>query len=113
MKLVYICSPYAGDTPAQIKKHVFQAYIYCRLAFDAGNFPIAPHCYLPNFLDDENKREREKALRFGIKALDKCAELWVFGEYISGGMRNEIEHAKSKNKVIRYFDRQGYEIKGE
>lgn len=110
MKSVFICSLYSGQTPAQIDKHVFQANIYCRIAFDAGYFPIAPQCYLPNFLDDSDRKERKKAFQLGLKALRKCSELWVFGELKSEEMRAEIECAKEHNIKIRYFDKQGYEL---
>ena len=38
-----------------------------------------------------------------IALLSKCAELWVFGEIISQGMNIEIEKAKRKGQLIRYF----------
>lgn len=38
-----------------------------------------------------------------IILMSKCAELWVFGSYISSGMKAEIERAKRKNMKIRYF----------
>lgn len=38
-----------------------------------------------------------------IALLSKCAELWVFGERISSGMSIEIEKAKRKGQLIRYF----------
>jgi hypothetical protein len=38
-----------------------------------------------------------------IILLSKCAELWVFGDYISKGMSMEIAKAKKKNQPIRYF----------
>lgn len=38
-----------------------------------------------------------------IVLLSKCAELWVFGEKITSGMSIEIEKAKRKGQLIRYF----------
>lgn len=49
------------------------------------------------------EEERELALFFGQVMLDKCAEVWVFGDNISDGMQSEIERAKEKKKKIRYF----------
>lgn len=109
MEFVYICSPYKSANPKIVDRNVFQAFVYCRLAYDAGYFPIAPHCYLPKFIDDGDKNERKKALQLGLKALKKCSEIWVFGERITEGMRGEIKFAKENKIKIRYFTRQGEE----
>ena len=42
---VYICSPYSGNTQSNTTK----ARLYCRLAYDQGFVPIAPHLYYPQF----------------------------------------------------------------
>jgi len=42
---VYICSPYSGNTQSNTVK----ARLYCRLAYDQGFVPIAPHLYYPQF----------------------------------------------------------------
>lgn len=47
--------------------------------------------------------ERDLALFMDIVLLSKCAELWVFGEKITSGMSIEIEKAKRKGQLIRYF----------
>ena len=49
------------------------------------------------------RRERDLALFMDIVLLSKCAELWVFGEKITSGMSIEIEKAKRKGQLIRYF----------
>ena len=38
-----------------------------------------------------------------IVFLGRCEQLWVFGSTISKGMAAEIEKAKQKKMVIRYF----------
>jgi hypothetical protein len=35
--------------------------------------------------------------------MSKCAEVWVFGERISAGMRIEIDRASRKGYTIRFF----------
>ena len=96
---VYICSPFAGDIGANVEK----ALQYCRFALNKGNFPIAPHCYLPRFMDDNNPAERELGLSFGLRLLYECRELWVFGTRISEGMKREILAAKWRGIRIRQF----------
>lgn len=97
--IVYICSPYAGD----VNNNIAAARRYCRFAVESGFIPIAPHLLFPQFLDDDNPKERELGLFFGNALLSKCAELWVFGDHISKGMEAEIRRATWKGYHIRYF----------
>ena len=97
--VVYICSPLSGE----VESNQQAARRYCRYAVDAGYIPIAPHLFFPQFMDDDDEQERSLALFMDTVLLTKCAELWVFGETISKGMRIEIEKAKRKEKPIRYF----------
>ena len=59
--IVYICSPYAGDVTANVEN----ARRYSRFAVDAGYIPIAPHLLFPQFLSDDNPKERQLGLFFG------------------------------------------------
>ncbi len=95
--MVYICSPYAGDTEGNTKK----AQKYSRWAVDKGCIPIAPHLLFPQFMSEET--EREEALYNGQVLLAKCDEVWVFGDRISEGMRAEIEKAEKYRKRIRHI----------
>ena len=96
--LVYICSPFSkGD----VEQNVENARRYSRFAVDKHCIPVAPHLLFPQFMNEE--KERETALFMGIVLLTKCAELWVFGEYISSGMTVEIAKAVRKGIPIRYF----------
>ena len=94
---MYVCSPYAGD----VERNVLRARRCCRYAADHGCIPLAPHLFLPQFLDE--KTERNLALFMGIALLSKCAELWIFGENISPGMELEIRYAQKKGKPIKYI----------
>ncbi|WKY46029.1 DUF4406 domain-containing protein [Eubacteriaceae bacterium ES2] len=97
--LVYICSPYAGNTT----KNAMNARKYSRFAFEHNTIPLATHLLFPQFMDDENPTEREAALHFNYVLLGKCEELWVFGDIISNGMSREIGIAKKRRQKIRYF----------
>jgi len=97
--LVYICSPYSGNVESNIKS----ARRYSRFAVEMGYIPFTPHLLYPQFLDDDNPAERSLGLLFGNVLMSKCAEIWVFGSYISSGMNAEIERAKRKKYTIRYF----------
>lgn len=98
--IVYICSPFSGNTEV----HTGMARAYCRFAVDKGYLPIAPHLLFPQFLDDADQFERKLGCRFGEILMDRCAEVWVFGSYFSKGMKAEIQRAKRKGYTIRYFN---------
>ena len=95
--LVYICSPFSGDIEGNTEK----ARKYSRFAVDEGAVPLAPHLLLPQFMSE--KSERELAMFMDMVFLGRCEQLWVFGSTISKGMAAEIEKAKQKKMVIRYF----------
>lgn len=97
--LVYICSPYAGNVPANVRN----AQRYCRFAIAKKCIPIAPHLLFPQFLDDSDFEQRELGLFMGIVLLTKCVEVWVFGDYISSGMAAEIKKAEARCMSVRYF----------
>lgn len=98
--IVYICSPFSGNTEV----HIGMARAYCRFAVDKGYLPIAPHLLFPQFLDDADQFERKLGCRFGEILMDRRAEVWVFGSYFSKGMKAEIQRAKRKGYTIRYFN---------
>lgn len=97
--IVYICSPYAGD----IENNVKAAQAYSRFAVNKGYIPVAPHLLFPQFLNDNDPKERQLGLFFGNALMSKCSEVWVFGNRISAGMEAEIKRARWKNYRLRYF----------
>lgn len=105
--VVYICSPLAGD----VERNQEKARTYCRFAVDSGCIPIAPHIYFTQFMNDASRKERDLALFMDIVLLSKCAELWAFGDTVTNGMSIEIEKAKRKGQLIRYFTESCEEVR--
>lgn len=98
--LVYICSPYRGDT----EKNTEKARKYSRFAVESKAIPMTPHLLYPQFMDDSNPEERYLATRvINYVLIGKCQEVWVFGEDISEGMGREIALAEKRRMKIRYF----------
>lgn len=87
-----------------IKKNRQKALMYCRFAYEKGCNPFAPHVYYTEFLDDENKRERQDGMRMGLEWMWAFKEVWVFGGIISEGIKKEIELAMLLKIKVRYFD---------
>jgi len=105
--MVFICSPYAGC----IKENVQNARRYSRFAYLSGYMPITPHLMYPRFLDDGQAKERLDGMDMGLRLLDLCEELRVYGDHYSSGMQREIAHAISRFMTIRYSDRDCMEVK--
>lgn len=97
---VYVCHPFADD----IEGNVLKVRAISRRLLDAGVFPVAPHLYLPQLLDEAT--EREKALAWCLELLDTCDEVRVFGGRITAGMKRELECALEKGLPVR-FEREG------
>lgn len=104
--LVYICAPYSGDKEGNVKK----AVNYAEFAYKNGAIPVTPHLLFP-FMDDENIRQRRDALFMDIILLGKCQEVWVFGDKVTEGMNKEIQIARKRKRVIKYFINEVLEAK--
>ena len=96
---VYIASPYRGD----VKTNTENAKRYSFFAVMQGKVPFCPHIYFTQFLDDNVKFERKIGLNLALHMLRHCREVWVFGDTVSEGMRNEIRIAKKRHIPVRYF----------
>ena len=99
LPIAYIASPYSGNPDRNTER----ARGYCRFAISNGAIPLAPHLLYPQFMDDDDREQRELGIRFALILLAKCDELWVFGDKISEGMSLEISKADKKGMPIRYF----------
>lgn len=102
MKCVYVCSPMHGDIIRNRKR----AKEYSKYVYKSGCIPIAVQFYLENATGlSEAKGDRKELLRLGKEMLNICDELWYFGDYISEGMKGEIELAKELGIKIRYVEK--------
>lgn len=96
--LVYICSPLSAPTEQGIRKNMEKAAYYAGLISGVtGCRAIAPHSFLPEYLDDNIPEEREAALAFGLSILKLSKAVIVCGNRISSGMRGEIKMAGELN----------------
>ena len=83
--------------------NVITALTACAFAVANGKLPMAPHAYFTRFMDDDDPEERAKGIRLGNDWLMDCEELWVMGETISPGMKDEIALATQLRLPIKYF----------
>ena len=96
--LVYVCSPFRGDTRNNIEK----AKSYSRFVVDHGAIPLTPHLLLPQFMDEAT--ERELAMEMDLFFLTKCDQLWAFGTERSDGMKAEMAEAKRLGIPIIFME---------
>ena len=97
MKKVYICAPLGGDVEGKLER----VKRYTRYALMCGTAPVVPHFYAL-CLNDDNQKEREIGLAAGLGMLWFCDELWVFGQTVTEGMKQEIQFCKHLNIKTRY-----------
>ena len=107
MPIIYICSPYRGDTI----RNTELARKYSKFAVGKGAIPITPHLVFPQFLNDGIEDERKHAIRMNLVLLDRCEEIWVFGDKISEGMEAEIERAEKRDMIIKHFTKDLKEVR--
>ena len=103
---IYVCSPLSANTKGGIQLNMLSARDKCNYLngmFKDTNVKVwASHSYLPMFLNDNVLPERELAIKFGMELLSISDILYVFGDKISSGMKNEIMYAISNNIPIVY-----------
>ena len=88
MRKVYVCAPLGGNVESNLKK----VRTYTEYALRCGTAPVVPHFYA-ECLDD--------SLPAGLSLLWFCDELWLFGDAVSDGMKNELQFCKNLNIRIR------------
>lgn len=93
--LVYICSPLSAPELSQMRENMHNARFYAKIvSHEFGCRAIAPHGFIPDYLDDNIPREREIGLQFGLSVLEISRAMVVCGSKISSGMLGEIKRAK-------------------
>ena len=107
LQLVYICSPIDVNNPNSVE----DAKLYCRFALANLFIPVAPHLWFPQFLRYEHPKEREIAMYCASCFLDKCDEVWIFGEDLTETQKGEILRAKMRGKGVRMFTEDMKEVR--
>jgi dienelactone hydrolase len=86
---IYVAHPYSDDVAGNVER----VRAICRAVVEEGHVPIAPHLFLPAFVDETT--ERDLALRLCIELVSCCDALWFHGTRISPGMEREISAAQA------------------
>lgn len=100
MEMVYICAPLRGD----VQKNIEFARQKAQEVFQQGSIPICPHLMFPPIADPNHSEQDQSAREMGLKLLEKCTQINVYGKVLTVGMIEEIRHAKRHG--IPIFDKQ-------
>ena len=91
MKLIY---------PAFSKRLFYYRMHITKYVLEQDGVPLNPFMIHEYFLLDTV--DRDKIRQSNNTIVERCDEVWVFGE-ISNGVKAEIDIAKKHGKPIRYF----------
>ncbi len=103
-KKVYICAPLGGN----VKENLGNAILYTKYALKQGVAPVTTHFYAL-CLDDNNPQDRALGMSAGMSLLWFCDEMWVFGDEITKGMKEEIKFCENLRIPVKRFS--GVEMK--
>ena len=81
-KLVYICAPLRGD----VEKNIEFARQKAQEVFQAGDIPVCPHLMFPPIADPENPTQDQAAREMGLRLVESCQQVNVYGTTLSEGM---------------------------
>ena len=88
-KLVYICAPLRGD----VEKNIEFARQKAQEVFQVGDIPVCPHLMFPPIVYPENPQQDQSARDMGLRLVESCQEVHVYGPEWTEGMWAEIRHA--------------------
>ena len=88
-KLVYICAPFQGE----VEKNIEFARQKAQEVFQAGDIPVCPHLMFPPVADPENPQQDQAAREMGLRLVESCQQVNVYGPEWTEGMWAEIRHA--------------------
>lgn len=103
-KKIYICAPWRGTTFQEKEANKARTLKYWFFLYRSGYHPIAPQLLYGWLLNDDDPKERQDGLDAGLEELQRCDEVWVFGQKITEGMRGEIKAAETAGIPIRRID---------
>lgn len=97
MDRIYVCHPYSGDPEGNCAK----VLTICMYLVNEGHLPIAPHLYLPQFVDEAT--QRDLAMNMCRALLTLCNVILICGGEVSPGMRTEIRYAEALGIKFQYL----------
>ena len=96
-KLVYICAPLRGD----VEKNIAFARDKAQEVFQSGDIPVCPHLMFPPIADPNDPVQDQVARGMGLRLVESCQQVNVYGSEWTDGMLAEINHAMKLGIEVR------------
>ena len=77
-----------------MEKNIEFARQKAKEVFQEGDIPVCPHLMFPPIADPTNPVEDKAAIEMGLKLLEQCQQIHVYGPVWTEGMWGEIRHAE-------------------
>lgn len=98
-RLVYMAHPVAGDVKGNIERATILLSAL-KIKHEMTHQIIAPWIHEVTIFDDADPEQRRRGLDKCRDMIALCDELWLCGPEISGGMRQELEHARANEVQV-------------
>lgn len=99
MKIVYVAHPLGSD-PLGRAENVKKAARWVVWVAERGCAPVASWVILASVWDETH---RDEGMRIDLKLVEVCDELWLCGDHISPGMKQEADHARKHGVHVHDF----------
>jgi hypothetical protein len=88
IKTVYIAHPIAGDVQENVRK----VLAICEAVHTEEIVPVVPYLVSLQYLDDTVQEDRRLGMLANLECFHRryVDEIWLFGDFISEGMKKEI-----------------------
>ena len=97
-KLVYICAPLRGN----VIENIEFARQKAQAVFQSGGIPVCPHIILPTNTGPDCSAQTEAARRMGLRLVESCQMVNVYGSTVTEGMQAEISRARERDIPVVY-----------
>ena len=86
---------------AELEKNIAFAKEKAQEVFQAGDIPICPHLMFPPFADPDDPAQDQAAREMGLRLVEHCQQVNVYGTVRTPGMLAEIRRAEELNIPVK------------
>lgn len=97
LKLIYICAPLRGE----VEKNIEFARQKAQEVFLSGDVPVCPHLMFPPLADPGDPAQDQAARDMGLRLVEACQQVNVYGPTRTKGMQAEIRLAEKLGIPIK------------
>lgn len=112
-KIVFVCSPLRGSgAKGEVAQNIRKAQKYCEelMIKEKRVIPLAPHCFYPYFLNDENPEHRMRTRECALAFLHACDAMYVYYPKGSDGKCDKTKLSDGMQYQLDVAQQLGLEI---